>query len=55
MPGIFGVIDAPFGRTERAQQELFQMVRRMSAAMLYESFYSQVVLSVPRWPRASVA
>jgi asparagine synthase (glutamine-hydrolysing) len=47
MPGIFGVIDALPVTSERHQQELVALVKQMSAAMLYEAVYSEVVVSCP--------
>lgn len=47
MPGLFGVVDASPARSELHQRELVTIVRRMSAAMLYESSYSEVLVSCP--------
>jgi len=47
MPGLFGVVDASPARSELHQCELITIVRRMSAAMLYESSYSEVLVSCP--------
>jgi asparagine synthase (glutamine-hydrolysing) len=47
MPGIFGVIAGrPLGG-DRQQQGLIDLVRTMSAAMMYEPSYSEVVMSLP--------
>lgn len=47
MPGIFGVIDTSPVRSERHQQELVAIVKQMSAAMLYEPSYSEMLVSCP--------
>jgi asparagine synthase (glutamine-hydrolysing) len=47
MPGIFGVIDAAPVSSQRHQQELLAIAKQMSAAMLYEPGYSELVVSCP--------
>jgi asparagine synthase (glutamine-hydrolysing) len=47
MPGIFGVIDASPVRSERHQRELVAIAKQMSAAMLYEPSYSEILVSCP--------
>lgn len=45
MPGIFGVVDPASIGSDRLQQELLQIVRKMSAAMRYESFYTETIVA----------
>src|SRR5262245_37088326 len=48
MPGLFGVIEtAAASRSELGASELTAIVRRMAAAMRYEPFYSEEVVSLP--------
>jgi asparagine synthase (glutamine-hydrolysing) len=47
MPGLFGVVDTPSGCSEHRQRELVDIVRRMSAVMLYESTYTETIVSCP--------
>jgi asparagine synthase (glutamine-hydrolysing) len=44
MPGIFGVVDSASIGSDRLQRELLEIVRRMSAAMRYESFYTETIV-----------
>jgi asparagine synthase (glutamine-hydrolysing) len=47
MPGIFGVIDTSAVRSERHQRDLVAIVKQMSAAMMYEPRYSEILVSCP--------
>jgi asparagine synthase (glutamine-hydrolysing) len=47
MPGIFGVIDASASGVEGRQRDLVSIVRQMSAAMRYETSYSEALVSCP--------
>jgi len=47
MPGIFGVVDTLLVGAEPQRQNLVAIVRRMSAAMRYEPFYSAHLASYP--------
>ncbi len=47
MPGIFGVVDASGGQSERRTAELLEIVEQMAAAMQYDSAYVTDILSCP--------
>ena len=47
MPGFFGVIDAQTGASAHNQRQLVDIVRTMTAAMMYEPHYSEVLVSCP--------
>ena len=47
MPGLFGVVDLSSAGVAEAQRELVDTVRVMSAAMLYETSFTPVIVSLP--------
>jgi asparagine synthase (glutamine-hydrolysing) len=47
MPGFFGVVDFSSAGVAEAQRELVDTVRVMSAAMLYETSFTPVIVSLP--------
>ena len=48
MPGIFGVIDtSPLFQTEEQRRDRVETVQKMSRAMRYEPFHSEVVIACP--------